>query len=337
MPSASITTAPSRVKVLSAFAIVYVIWGSTYLAISFGVKTLPPFLFAATRFLLAGAILYVFARRRGAPRPTRIHWRSALIIGGLLLVGGNGLLVFAERTVPSGIAALIVSTSPIWMALLDWIRPGGARPRFPVIVGLVIGFGGVALLIGPNALHGHLPLAGALIVVAGSLGWAAGSVYSRYAPFPKEPLLGSGIEMLAGGALLVVLSLATGEMGQVHLRAVSTRSVLALVYLILFGSIVAFSAYTWLLRNVALSRVSTYAYVNPVVAVLLGWAFNGESVGGQTLLAAGVIVAAVVVITTFHRHDAHPKPEAAPATSAPAASHAPDTSPRLAVTRLDQG
>ncbi|HEX6817220.1 MAG TPA: EamA family transporter, partial [Ktedonobacterales bacterium] len=222
-------------------------------------------------------------------------------------------------------AALIVSTSPIWMALLDWIRPGGRRPGAPVILGLVIGFGGVALLIGPNALHGHLPLAGALIVVAGSIGWAAGSVYSRYAPFPKEPLLGSGIEMLAGGALLLILSLATGEAGQTHLHAVSARSVLALVYLIVFGSIVAFSAYTWLLRNASLSRVSTYAYVNPVVAVILGWAFNHEQIGVQTLLAAAVIVVSVIVITTFHRHDAYSqKSQAAPATTSG------DTTPRLA-------
>lgn len=324
MPSATTASAPSRLKVLAAFAIVYVIWGSTYLAISFAVKSLPPFLFAATRFLLAGAILYVFARLRGAPRPTRIHWRSALIIGGLLLLGGNGLLVFAEKTVPSGIAALIVATAPLWMALLDWLRPGGARPRLPVLFGLALGFAGVALLIGPNLQHGHLPLAGALIVVAGSVGWAAGSVYSRYAPFPKEPLLGSGIEMLAGGALLLVLSLALGEAGQVHLRAVSTRSALSLVYLVIFGSIVAFSAYMWLLRSVKLSYVSTYAYVNPVVAVLLGWGFNSEQIGGQTLLAAAVIVASVIVITTFHRHDtrAHevqPKPSAG------------DTAPRVAV------
>ena len=323
MPSAA-TAAPSRVKVLAAFLIVYVIWGSTYLAISFAVKTLPPFLFAATRFLLAGAILYVVARLRGSPRPTRIHWRSALIIGGLLLVGGNGLLVFAEKTVPSGIAALIVASAPIWMALLDWLRPGGARPRVPVIFGLLLGFGGVALLIGPNALHGHLPLVGALIVLLGSVGWAAGSVYSRYAPFPKEPLLGSGIEMLAGGALLLVLSLALGEAGQVHLRAVSTRSLLALVYLIIFGSIVAFSAYTWLLRVSKLSYVSTYAYVNPVVAVLLGWAFNGESVSGQTLPAAAVIVASVVLITTFQRHAAHPH-------DAQSAPHAGESAPRMAV------
>ena len=332
MPSATGAAAPSRVKVLAAFAIVYVIWGSTYLAISFGVQTLPPFLFAAVRFLLAGAILYVFARLRGAPRPTRIHWRSALVIGGLLLLGGNGLLVFAERTVPSGIAALIVSTSPIWMTLLDWIRPGGARPRFPVIVGLAIGFAGVALLIGPNALHGNLPLVGALVVVAGSIGWAAGSVYSRYAPFPKEPLLGSGIEMLAGGALLLALSLVTGEAGQVHLRAISMRSTLALVYLILFGSIVAFSAYTWLLRNVALSRVSTYAYVNPMVAVFLGWAFNGETISGQTLIAAAVIVAAVIVITTFRQQGAQPQREHQVASEAASGG---DTGPRLAVSSVE--
>ena len=331
MPSATVSTAPSRVKVLAAYATVYVIWGSTYLAISFAVKTLPPFLFAAVRFLAAGVILYVFARLRGAARPTRIHWRSALIIGGLLLLGGNGLLVFAERTVPSGIAALIVSMAPIWMALLDWLRPGGVRPRLPVIGGLALGFVGVALLIGPNALQGHLPLVGALIVVVGSLSWAAGSVYSRYAPFPKEPLLGSGIEMLGGGALLLILSLATGEAGKVHLSAVSTRSALALVYLIIFGSIVAFSAYTWLLRVSTTTRVSTYAYVNPVVAVLLGWAFNGESVGGQTLLAAAVIVASVVIITTFHRQQAHPRaPQPAPA---PASG---DSAPRLAVSSLDQ-
>ena len=292
--------ASSRTQQLAAFVAVYVIWGSTYLAIRFAIETLPPLLMAATRFLIAGGLLYGVVRLRGAARPRAVHWRSALVVGGLLLLGGNGGVVLAERTVPSGLAALLVSTVPIWMALIEWLRPGGRRPRLAVAGGLALGLVGVALLIGPRAFTAGIGSAGGvLLVLAAALAWASGSLYSRGAALPESPLLGNALEMLAGGALLGMVALATGEAGQLHLQSVSLRSALALAYLVIFGSLVAFTAYIWLLRHAPIARVSTYAYVNPVVAVFLGWAFAGERLTASTFVAAGVILAAVMLITTF--------------------------------------
>jgi drug/metabolite transporter (DMT)-like permease len=301
----------SRVKLLAAFAAVYVIWGSTYLAIKFAIATLPPLLMGGTRFLAAGAILYIWSRARGVARPTRLHWRSALIIGALLLVGGNGGVVLGEQAVPSSLTALLISTTPIWMTLLDWLRPGGTKPSGGVIFGLLIGFAGVALLIGPDLSTPGTslnPLALAVILAA-SVSWAAGSLYSRGAPVPQSPLLGTGMEMLAGGALLLVAGLVTGEAGHLHVQSVSLGSALALGYLIVFGSLVAFTCYIFLLKATTTARVSTYAYVNPVVAVLLGWVFAGEQLKPITLLGAAVIVSAVVIITAFRsRAQMRPQP-----------------------------
>lgn len=305
----------SRVQQLAAFVAVYIIWGSTYLAIRFAIETLPPLLMAGARFLIAGGLLYVFVRLRGAARPTLVHWRSGLIVGGLLLFCGNGGVVLAERTVPSGLAALLVSTVPLWMALLEWLRPGGRRPRLAVAGGLALGLAGVALLIGPKAFTGGIgSVGGVLLLVAAAVCWAGGSLYSRNAPLPESPLLGNAVEMLAGGALLAVIALATGEAGQLHLAAVSPRSALALAYLVIFGSLVAFTAYIWLLRHVPTARASTYAYVNPAVAVFLGWAFAGERLTPLTFVAAGVILAAVIVITTFREA---PQPASLENASAP--------------------
>lgn len=295
-----------RIQVIAAFVAVYLIWGSTYLAIRFADATLPPFLMAGTRFLVAGALLYGWMRLRGAERPTRIHWKAALIVGLLLLVGGNGVVVWAERIVPSSLAALLISTVPIWMALMDWLRPGGGRPSLATFAGLALGFAGVVLLIGPGAGGSVVtfnPIY-ALVVLVASVSWAAGSLYSRGAKMPPAPLLGTAMEMLAGGAVLLALGLVTGEQGRLNFHAVSAQSALAVLFLIIFGSLVAFSAYVWLLRNVAPTRVSTYAYVNPVVAVFLGWAFDNEQLTLRTLLAAAVIVAGVLVITTFRSHGA---------------------------------
>jgi drug/metabolite transporter (DMT)-like permease len=287
----------STARVVVAFALVYIIWGSTYLAIRFAIETMPPFLMAATRFLLAGAVLYLWMRLRGAPRPEGMHWRSAAIVGALLLVFGNGVVVWAEEVLPSSIAALLVAMVPVWMALLSWLRPGGTRPRAVVLIGLALGFAGVGLLVfqGGGAQRPINPL-GAGAVMLASLSWAAGSLYARNARMPSVPLLGTAMEMLCGGALLVVLALLKGEPAQVHLQAISLRSDLALAYLIVFGSLVAFSAYVWLLRNVPPARVSTYAYVNPVVAVFLGWWLASEPITGQTLVAAAVIVGAVALV-----------------------------------------
>ncbi len=302
----------TRGRVIAAFAAVYVIWGSTYLAIRFAIETLPPFLMAAVRFLVAGTLLYIWRRARGAPPPTPRQWRAAAIVGTLLLLGGNGAVVWAEQFVPSGIAALIVAVVPLWMVLLDWLGPRGARPPGLVLVGLAVGFAGVAVLIGPAALlrgaSTRVNPIGAAALVLGSLAWATGSLYSRSAPLPPAPLLATGMQMLCGGVALLIAGVVTGEAAAVHASVISTRSALALLYLIVFGAIVGYSAYIWLLRNVPAAQVSTYAYVNPVVAVLLGWALAGETLTARTLLAAAIIVASVAVITAA-RPRARPEPE----------------------------
>lgn len=294
------------VRLLASFAALYLIWGSTYLFIRFADETIPPFLMAGTRFAIAGAVLYTWTRMRGAKRPGRKYWKSALVVGLLLLVGGNGGVVWAEQVLPSSVTALLISTVPLWIVLLDWLRPGGTVPALPTVGGLLLGFAGVALLVTGETAAGTGAPGGvssaplyALIVVLAAVSWAVGSLYSRSAKMPPVPLLGTGMEMLAGGAVLLVLGAATGELGQVHLQAVSLRSALALLYLIVFGSLIAFTAYIWLLRNAPVARVATYAYVNPVVAVFLGWAFDHEQLSARTLLAAAVIVGGVVVITTF--------------------------------------
>lgn len=301
MSNTRVPAGSARAQLLAAFVAVYIVWGSTYLAIKFADETLPPFPMAAARFLIAGALLYAWARARGAARPTGINWRAAVIVGGLLLVAGNGVVAWAEQVIPSGLAALLVGMVPLWMAVIEWLRPGGKRPSLPQSFGLLLGFAGVALLFGPGALAGGTQgtVVGALAVVLASLAWAAGSLYSRTAPLPANAGLGNGMEMLAGGALLLVLSVVTGQLGQVRIEHVSTKSWLSLLYLIVFGSIVAFSAYLYMLRKASVAAASTYAYVNPVVAVALGVAFDGEHLTPLTLTAAAVIVAAVVVITTF--------------------------------------
>lgn len=287
-----------RTQILLAFLAVYIIWGSTYLAIRFAIATMPPFLMASVRFLIAGAILYLFMRLRGAERPKLIHWRSAAVIGGLLLLGGNGIVSWAELQVPSGLAALLVAAVPLWMALFDWLRPNGVRPRALTIIGLVVGFGGVALLASQAESSGAgLHIAGVIALLVATVCWAIGSLYARSAPMPKTQLVGTGMEMLAGGALLLVVATATGEWSQAHLEAISLKSLLALAFLIIFGSLVAFSAYVWLLHHVSAARVSTYAYVNPVVAVFLGWAFASEPITPMTLASAAIIVTAVALIT----------------------------------------
>ena len=295
------TQRPSLAKVLTAFAALYVIWGSTYLAILFAIETLPPLLMASVRFLTAGGLMYAFLRLRGMEAPTLRQWRSAAIVGGALLMIGNGGVVMSERTVPSGVAALLVAMVPAWMVLLDWLRPGGTRPTAQTLVGLLVGFAGMVLLVGPSSLGGGVDMGGALLLVVASASWAAGSIYSRRAELPKSPLMATATEMLAGGALLFLAGSLRGELSAVNPEAFSGRSLLALLYLIVFGSLVGFTAYIWLLGVSTPSRVATYAYVNPVVAVFLGWALAGEPITARTLLAAAVIIAAVAVITTGKR------------------------------------
>jgi drug/metabolite transporter (DMT)-like permease len=299
VPDAAAGRAASAGRVALAFAAVYVLWGSTYLAIRFGVETLPPFLMAGTRHLAAGLLLYAWMRARGAPRPELRHWKTAAGIGGLMLLGGNGLVTWAELRVPSGLAALIVASVPIWMAVLEGIEKR-ARPGAAVIGGLLLGLGGIALLVIPGrfAGNGHVDPIGALALLTASLCWSTGSLYARRAQMPASTLTATAMEMIAGGGLLWVAGLLLGEGARLDLAAVSLRSLLSLGYLIVFGSLIGFTAYVWLLKVTTAARVSTYAYVNPIVAVLLGALFAGETVTLRIALAALVIVGAVALIIT---------------------------------------
>jgi drug/metabolite transporter (DMT)-like permease len=287
-------------RLAAAFAAVYLIWGSTYLAIRLAIDSLPPFTMAGCRFLVAGTLLYGGMRLRHAAPPRRIHWRSATLVAALMLLGGNGAVTWAEQRVASGLTALLVATVPLWMAILETVWRGGARPTRRVALGLGLGFVGIALLIGPVNLSGgeRIDPVGAAVLLVAALSWASGSLYSRQAHLPAVPLLGTAMEMLVGGGLLLLAGGLTGEWQRLNLGDVSLRSLLALGYLVVFGSLLGFTAYLWLLRNTTPARASTYAYVNPVVAVFLGWAFAAEPLTWQTLLAATIIVTAVVLINT---------------------------------------
>lgn len=288
----------SRAMMLLAFAVVYVVWGSTYLAIRYAVETLPPFLMAGTRFVLAGGILYAWSCWRDGERATSLNWRAAIIAGALLLLGGNGAVVWAEQRVPSGLAALLVATMPFWMILADWIRPGGTAPRPGVALGIAVGLLGMVILVGPGSLRGDAvdPL-GAAVLTFGAASWAVGSLYARQAPLPRNAVFGTGLEMLAGGTLLLALGAATGELGRLDLSSASSESLAGFFYLVVFGSLIGFTAFAWLLRVATPAAVSTYAFVNPVVAVLLGWAIAHEPVSSRTIAAAAVIVGSVALIT----------------------------------------
>jgi drug/metabolite transporter (DMT)-like permease len=292
---------PSRVAIVSAFAAVYVIWGSTYLAIRLAVAALPPFLMVGVRFLMAGWILYLWARIRGAPRPEAAHWRSASVIGTLLLVSGNGFLSWAEQRVPSGLAALLVAMVPFWIVILDWLRPRGTAPSRGVLFGLLIGFFGVALLLKPwkSAGEEKIDPRGAAMLFAASLSWAIGSLYSIRAKLPPSPSLCTGMEMVCGGTISVLLGLATGEIHRMESASIALQSLLAVAYLVFFGSVLALNCYMWLLRACSPAWVSTYPFVNPVVAIFLGWAFANEVLSGTTLVAASVIIVSVFLITIF--------------------------------------
>ena len=282
-------------RIWLALGTVYLLWGSTYLGIKFSIATIPPLLMGSVRFLVAGAILYVIGIRAGDVRGDRLgarQWLAALVIGSALLVGGNGGVILAEQYVPTGVVALLVATAPLWMAIIDRVAFGRRLPAL-VIVGLVIGFAGVAFLIGSPG-SGRISLFGAALALAAPLCWASGSVFTRHVQLPIRPLVASSMEMLCAGVIFAVASIATGELGRLH--PFSTTSIVALGYLIVFGSLIGFSAYVWLLRSAPLSLVSTYAYVNPVVAVILGTIFLSERISPRTLIAGGIIIAAVALI-----------------------------------------
>ncbi|MGH2672416.1 MAG: EamA family transporter [Actinomycetota bacterium] len=307
----------SPTLIWTALSAVYLIWGTTYLAIRVTNETLPPLIAAGARFLVAGAVLYAVTVRRGdveGDRPTRANWIAAGLVGAGLVAGGNGLVVLAEVTLPSGIIALIIALVPLWMALVDRVL---LRQRVGWITtfGLVLGFGGAALLIGVAAFDTGAPLSGMLIGVLASLSWTCGSLYSRNAPLPKRPLVGAGMEMMVGGAILIVAGTLRGELPLIRFESFSMESLLALAYLVTIGSWVGYTSYVWLLRNARTSLVSTYAYVNPVVAVFLGWLILDETVTLRTIAAGAVIVIAVAIIISTNRpsdRDEPAEPEGEP-------------------------
>ena len=288
-----------RAHVVAAFAAVYVVWGSTYLAIRYAVETIPPFLMVGARFLVSGAILYVWARWRGARRPPAAEWRDAAIAGVLMLCFGNGAVSWSEQRVPSGLAALLVAVVPLWVVIIDWLRPHGSRPRARVVLGVALGLAGLLLLVGPGTLlgHGSIDTTAVVVLMAGSLFWAAGSVYNRYGRRPASSAMSTGLQMLSGSAALILLGISRGELRDLRVHDISAASWTGWIYLVTFGSLIGFTAYIYLLQAVTPAKASTYAYVNPVVAVFLGWAIAGERVSGRTIGAACVILAGVALIT----------------------------------------
>jgi drug/metabolite transporter (DMT)-like permease len=292
----------SRVRLILAFASVYIVWGSTYLAILYAIESIPPYLMAGARFLVSGAILLAWSAWRDRIRPTSRRGHDAVITGVFMLCGGNGAVVWAEQRVPSGIAALVVAVVPLWMVLLEWLRPGGSRPRPVVVLGIVVGLVGLGLLVGPSAVLGAdagaaVDLTGAAVLMAGSLAWAIGSIYNRHGARPDSAVLSTGMQMLGGAVALLLVSLLAGEPGGFALSQVTTQSLGGWLYLVTFGSLIGFTAYIYLLRATTPAKAATYAYVNPVVAVFLGWAFAGESITLRTIVAAAVILGGVAVIT----------------------------------------
>lgn len=302
---------PSRFAILSAFAALYLIWGSTYLAILFAIDTIPPLLMAGTRFLLAGFIMYAIARTQGAPKESLANWRTALIIGACLLLGGNGGVTLAEQYVSSGLASVMVATVPIYIALLAWWSGAAPKPSPIVWLGLAGGFAGVAILIGPALLpsgdEGQAGI-GMLILLFSSFIWSVGSIYSLKAKSASPPLLLAGQQMICGGALLTLGGLLVGEHHRFDASGISLLSLGSFAYLVIIGALVGYTAYIWLLRHCAPSKVATYAYVNPIVAVILGALFAGETLTGRAVLAAGLIIGSVALVITVQQSKSKPVP-----------------------------
>jgi drug/metabolite transporter (DMT)-like permease len=306
MASPALQQAPVRETslVLVAFAAVYVVWGSTYLAIRIGIESFPPLILAGLRHITVGLFLYPILRKKTGIRPTAANWRAAVITGALLLFVGNGGVSWAEQTVPSGVTALLVATVSLWLVIVDWLRPGGVKPVPRVVMGLLMGFVGLALLVGPAHLGGseRVDPRGAAVLVVASFAWACGSLYSKHGGMPSSPMLSVAMQSFAGGVILLIAGLFAGEFRGLHLGAISLRSWLALAYLILFGSGIGFSAYIYILQKSTAARVATYAFVNPVVALFLGWLIASETITLRTVIAAAVILTAVIlVITAPHR------------------------------------
>jgi drug/metabolite transporter (DMT)-like permease len=291
---------PKRTWIITAFAALYLIWGSTYLFIRFAIDSIPPFLMAGSRYLTAGLLMYVIARFQGAKRPVLVTWRSSLIVGGFLLLGGNGGVTISEQYIDTGLAAVIVATVPIFIVLLSWATGAASRPSLFVLLGLAGGFLGVGILMAPSmhfsANESQRPGIGMLILLVASLLWSIGSLYSRSAENADSPFLAAGQQMICGGALLLLAGLITRE--KFHPASISVHSIWAWIYLVLIGAIIGFGAYIYLLRHCDPAKVATYAYVNPIVAVILGALFAGEHLTSRTIVAAALIIGSVVIVIT---------------------------------------
>ncbi len=288
-------------KIWLALLALYIVWGSTYLGIKVAIETIPPFFHAGIRFLISGIILVVWQRSAGQAMPTHKQWISTAIIGTLLLLGGNGLVSWAEQFIPSGIAALIIGSVPMFLVLAEALRPHGVKPTWRAIVGLLIGFVGIFILVGPSEISGSdtkLNPFGVIALLGACVTWASGSIYSKTADLPKSSLMNTGAQMLMGSISLFIVSLLTGELHGWDVAAVSSRSIYGLTYLILIGSLVGFASYGWLLQNAPISLVATYAYVNPIVAVFLGNWIGDEPLEPRIWVAAAIIIGSVMFINT---------------------------------------
>jgi drug/metabolite transporter (DMT)-like permease len=291
----------SRWNVRLAYAAICLIWGSTFLAVQYAIETLPPLLMVGSRFLIAGGGLYGWSRWRGVPAPAPRHWKYAAAVGTLILVMGSGLVAWGQQRVPSGLAALILAAEPLWFVVLQWW--GGAKPSVGVGAGMAAGFLGVGLLVAPDkALGASVDLIGAGVLSVAAFGWAAGGLYSRTAPQPDSHLMANAMQMLTGGAILVLGGLLTGEWARVTPHMFAARSLAAFFYLLVFSSLVAYTVYLWLLKEIPPTRAATSSYVIPVIAVLLGWLVAGETLTPRMWIAAAIIVASVVVVISRESH-----------------------------------
>lgn len=314
--------------IVAGMLVIYLVWGSTYLAIRVGVETIPPFLMAGVRYSAAGGILFVWLLARGARRPDRREWTSALFLGALLLLGGNGLVTWAEQWIPSSTAALVITSTPLWMAIFDWLFFGGSRPSKRMTAGIVLGFVGVVLLIEAPKEDSSAPWLALAAMCGATMSWTLGSLFSRRTRHVDPPLLTTALQMLCGGGLMLVTGVALGEVNRLDLSAISWPSWFSLAYLTIFGSLLAFTTYMWLLRVARPAIVSTYAYVNPLVAVVVGAGLGGEPVTANLGVATAMIVSAVAlvawrpspVLTEANRPASDPTPHSLDPTIDPASA-----------------
>lgn len=311
MAVASSAPSPSTARILAAFAAVYVIWGSTYLGIRIGIESIPPYVLAGTRFAASAVLMTAYALWRRAPAPDARDVRTGVLTGLLMLSAGNGTVTWATQFVPSGRIALLVATTPVWMTIFDWARRGGVRPSLGEVAGLLVGLSGVALLIGPDAWTGAATpaaLGGQLLALVGACSWAAGSLFTRYSAGRTTAAMRTALQMWVAAVVLTTVAALRGEWQGFVLSQVSLRSWIAWWYLVLFGSLIGFTAYVWLLKVVSPSKAATYAYVNPAVALALGWAIAGEPLSTRTLTASAIIIGGVALVTIAKRPAPPPAP-----------------------------